>query len=167
MPSFLSKVFNRKKQEGPDDSRHSSDPGLLEGKFEAVSPTVSPTAAHFPEPFGKEREKEKDGVFGLSRSKHAPSSPNRSHGRLDDLPHLTLNLPGPKDDNNARALGVVFEADPELRVLLSDAEIAEKTLSPLETLILVKACSHTITERGTIPPPSHAFCSHTSFFFRP
>jgi hypothetical protein len=149
MPLFLSKVFGRKKHEESGHVRRASDASLLEGKFEAVSPTVSPTASNFLELFGRDKDKEPDGLFGLSKAKSGPASPNRSLGRLDELPHLTLNLPGPKDGANARALGVVFEADPESRIVLSDSEIGERRLSPLETLILVKACSQSITERGT------------------
>jgi hypothetical protein len=155
MPSFLSKVFGRKKLDGSDDPPRLSDVSLLEGKFEAVSPTISPTAANFPDGFGKDKEKEKDGLFGFSRAKYRPTLPNRSSGRLDNLPHLTLNLPGPKDDADARALGVVFEADPASRVALSDSDISERRLNPLETLILVKACSQIITERGM------SFTQHT------
>jgi len=156
MPMFLSKVFGRKKYDdsGDDIRGRPSDASLLEGKFEAVSPTVSPTAANFLELFGKDKEKEKDGFLGLSRARSGPASSNRSLGRLDELPHLTLNLPGPKDDANARALGVVFEADPESRIVLSDSEIGDKRLNPLETLILVKACSQAITQRGTFYSPS-------------
>ena len=40
MTSFLSKVFPRKKDKEASNKRNSSS-SLLEGKFEAVSPTVS------------------------------------------------------------------------------------------------------------------------------
>lgn len=165
MPSFLSKVFGRKKDEKdahPYQSRP-SDGSLLEGKFEVVSPTISPTIANFPEgAHGKGNgshangkssglnayySKDKDGAFGLfkARSRTLPAdAPQKS----SDLPLLSLNLPGPKEDSNSRALGVVFEADPDAHVLLSDTVIGERRLTPLETLVLVRACSQAITARG-------------------
>jgi hypothetical protein len=148
MPSFLSKVFGRRKQDDHNGVPRPSDVSLLEGKFEVVSPTVSPTAAHFPETVGKEREKGKDGLFNLSRSKPGPTSPNISQSLINELPHLTLNLTGPKETANARALGVVFDADPDSQVTLPDSVIGERRLSPAEALSLVKTCSQAITARG-------------------
>jgi hypothetical protein len=139
MPSFLSKVFGRKKQDENDDLNRPSDVSLLEGKFEAISPTVSPTANNFLEIFGK--DKEKDG----NKPKYGR---NRSLGPLDELPHLTLKLPDPNEGLNVRPLGVVFEADPTSQIVLSDNEIGKRMLTPSEALTLVNACSFAIIERG-------------------
>jgi hypothetical protein len=155
MPSFLSKVFGRKKQDDKDSSGHGSDPSLLEGKFEAVSPNVSPTAEKFvdgtstkdKEDKQKPKDKGKDNPFSLLKSKSATSSPDVTT-KSEPFSHLTLNLPGLKDDDNARALGVVFEADPS-QLVLSDAIIGSRRLTSLETLVLVRACSQAIMARGT------------------
>ncbi|KAF8063961.1 hypothetical protein FPV67DRAFT_1420121 [Lyophyllum atratum] len=149
MPSFLSKVFGRKKddKESPRSSGHLSSSELLDGKFESVSPS----ATTFPEVAngkGAGQGKEKDAGFSLFKSKSSPASPEATEKRVE-IPHLSLNLPGPKDESASRALGVVFEADPEARILLSDAAIGGRRLNPLETLILVRACSQAITARGT------------------
>jgi hypothetical protein len=155
MPSFLSKVFGRKKHDDHDTVPRASDVSLLEGKFEAISPTVSPTATHFAESVGKEKEntKEKDGFFGIvrSRSRHNlnPHPVAAPQNHIDDLPHLTLNLPGSTSASSARAFGVVFEGDPTSLLLLSDSELEERRLSPAEALKLVNACSQVITTRGT------------------
>lgn len=152
MPSFLSKVFGRKKDEkgSPQSQGRGLDGSLLGGKFEAVSPTVSPSATEFPENVprgnGKEKEKEKEGAFGIFKVKSRPSSPEVPQ-KKDDLPQLSLILPVPKEDPQARALGVVFEADPEAQIL-TDAAIGERRLNPLEALILVRTCSQAIIARG-------------------
>ncbi|GLB44295.1 putative protein with domain of unknown function (DUF1708) [Lyophyllum shimeji] len=146
MPSFLSKVFGRKKddKESPRSPGQQSDSELLDGKFESVSPS----ATKFPEVVNeKVQGKEKDTGFTLFKSKSRPSSPEDTEKR-QDVPHLSLNLPGLKDESASRALGVVFEADPEAQILLSDAAIGGRRLNPLETLILVRACSQAITARG-------------------
>lgn len=152
MPSFLSKVFGRKKddKEPPLPQGRASDPSLLEGKFESVSPS----ATKFPEvPNGKGnghgngKEKEKDG-FALFKVKSRPASPDVLQKRID-VPQLSLNLPGPKEDPSSRALGVVFEGDPDAQILLGDSVLGSRRLNPLETLILVRACSQAIAARGT------------------
>ena len=167
MPSFLSKVFGRKKQDDNESSREQghgrvSDASLLEGKFEAVSPTVSPTASNFIEAYanGKAngKDKEKDFGFSLFKTKSGSSFPDDSSKKRYNLPHLSLNLPGPKVESNSRALGVVFEADPDAQILLPDSVIGERRLNPLETLILVRACSQAITARGML-------CRIRSLFF--
>jgi hypothetical protein len=155
MPSFLSKVFGRKKddKESPRSQGRVS-PSLLEGKFESVSPS----ATKFPEvPNGKgnghgkekekAKEKEKDS-FALFKAKSRPASPDALKKRVD-IPQLSLNLPGPKEDSSSRALGVVFEGDPDAQILLGDSIMGERRLNPLETLILVHACTQAITARGT------------------
>ena len=161
MPSFLSKVFGRKKHDEHDVVPRASDVSLLEGKFEAISPTVSPTATHFAESVGKEKEntKERDGFFGITRSKSRPSlkPPIVAQNPIDELPHLTLNLPGSATATTARALGVVFEDDPTSLLLLEDSELEERRLSPAEALKLVKACSQVITARG-MPEPLFFVC---------
>lgn len=62
---------------------------------------------------------------------------------------MSLNLPSNKDESGSgsRALGVVFEGDTSGPVL-SEEVVGAKRLSPEETLLLVKACSQVITERG-------------------
>ncbi|KAK0502527.1 hypothetical protein EDD18DRAFT_695372 [Armillaria luteobubalina] len=149
MPSFLSKVFGRKKDDKePSAGRRTSTASLLEGKFEAVSPTVSLPADKLPE--AKEKEKGKEIGFGLLRTKSA--TPVLSTYAPSGVPHLSLNLPGPKNGANTRSLGVVFEADPDSQILLSQSEIGGRRLNPLETLILVRACSQAIVARGLETP---------------
>ncbi|KAJ7578693.1 hypothetical protein C8J56DRAFT_354541 [Mycena floridula] len=143
MPSFLSKVFNRK-TEDKEPSPRASNGSLLDGKFEAISPTVSPTQEKFAEVQKKEKGKGKDGFSLLNRTKSGSAVNQNS----DKAPHLSLNLSGPKDESGSRALGAVFEADPEAQILVPDSLIGERRLNPLETLILVRACSQAITAHG-------------------
>ena len=117
MPSFLTKVFGRKKDEKEHAStkRHSgSRTSLLEGKFEAVSPTVSPSVQKFEEREkslaknkdsrdsngngnGKEKEKEKEkdpSRPALFRPKsRTASQPTRrtSAGGTIEVPKLSLD----------------------------------------------------------------------------
>ena len=154
MPSFLTKVFGRKKDEKEHAStkRHSgSRTSSLEGKFEAVSPNISPSATHFTEaiPQVKEKEKDKDTAFSLFRPKsRQPSASSLDSTRSSSpKPLLTLSLSEAKEENT-RALGVVFEADPDDRRVLSESVIGERRLSATETLSLVKACSTAIVDRG-------------------
>ncbi|KII90238.1 hypothetical protein PLICRDRAFT_40439 [Plicaturopsis crispa FD-325 SS-3] len=166
MPSFLSKVFGRKKQDDKDSDepttpprKRASDPSLLEGKFERISPSVSPSATQFVDAAaqvrGSKEHRPTDGgspfptlslLRSVSRSKSPiPLSPKST----EELPHLSLNLPGPKgSDDNSRALGAVFEADPDSRIILDDSVIGARRLNPLETLVLVRACSQAIVSRG-------------------
>ncbi|KAK0218977.1 hypothetical protein IW262DRAFT_1298085 [Armillaria fumosa] len=149
MPSFLSKVFGRKKDDKePSAGRRTSTASLLEGKFEAVSPTVSLPTDKLPQ--AKDKEKGKEIGFGLLRTKSA--TPVLSTYAPSEAPHLSLNLPGPKNGANTRSLGVVFEADPDSQILLSQSEIGGHRLNPLETLILVRACSQAIVARGLETP---------------
>ncbi|KAF4568505.1 hypothetical protein EYR40_010090 [Pleurotus pulmonarius] len=154
MPSFLSKVFGRKKDEKEESNGRASESSLLEGKFEAVSPNVSPTAAIFSENgHGKEKEKERDLGFGLFKAKSntptvtSPSSPSaQKHG---DFLQLSLNLSStPKDESNSRPMGSVFDADPDAQILLSESAIGERRLTPQESTTLVRASSQAITARG-------------------
>lgn len=153
MPSFLTKVFGRKKDEKeatstPSAHKRLSHPSLLEGKYEAVSPPTSPSAVQFTDASPAQPTSVKESSLALFRSrsrtldKQQPSTLTSA-----SAPHLTLNLPVPKEEKS-RALGVVFEADPESSSLLSDEVIGERRLSPLEALLLVKACSSAIVERG-------------------
>ena len=60
MPSILSKVFGRKKDHGESRSHaRQSRTSLLDGKFERVSPTVSPSVENFPDA-GQRKELEKN-----------------------------------------------------------------------------------------------------------
>lgn len=160
MPSFLSKVFGRKKDD-KDTSPRAARPSesLLEGKFEEVSPTVSPSATKFPEiaangksnGHGNGKDKEKDSGFSnLFKSKSRAASTDRPQKNSDQLTlPLSLNFSeAGQADASSRALGVVFDADPDAQILLTDAVIGERRLSPAETLTLVRACSQAITARG-------------------
>ncbi|KAH7912065.1 hypothetical protein BJ138DRAFT_842915 [Hygrophoropsis aurantiaca] len=190
MPSFLTKVFGRKKQDddnAKDGSAHASkasSPALLDGKYEAISPTISPSATNFVEgpnttTSAKDSGTPVPGSANLSSSNAtttAPASSNTlpkepfkdtpfalfrpksrvlaSQKRSDKnaIPTLSLNLPGPKTlasgNANVDSFNVVFEADPESQVILDDATIGARRLTPLEALILVRACAQAITERG-------------------
>lgn len=160
MPSFLSKVFGRKKDEKEPNSpttatstatkRLSAPASLLEGKYEAVSPTVSPTAAQFSDASRQHHQQPSKGVpLALFRSRSRNPIDQSKTGSANTSPtlHLTLNLPVPKEEKS-RALGVVFEADPDNPAWLSDKKLEERRLSPLETLVLVQACSRAIIEHG-------------------
>lgn len=156
MPSFLNKVFGRKKDDKPSSptahahKRH-SNASLLEGKYEAVSPNVSPSATKFTET--AQQAKDKDGTSSnplslfRSRSRNLTDPTRSSSTPSLPTPQLTLNLPVPKEEKS-RALGVVFEADPDNISTLPDAVIGERRLNPLESLLLVKACSEFITQHG-------------------
>ena len=74
---------------------------------------------------------------------HAP--PPDTHKLASDAPYRTLNLLLPKGDRSP-ALGVVFEADPNVACLFPPLPgnvigASERRLSPLESILLVKACS--------------------------
>lgn len=153
MPSFLSKLLGRKKGQEPDSpSDKRSSPTLLDGKFEAVSPTVSPSAALFTDPTvaqirGIDKAKDKESPFNLLRYKSRPSSDGQTTEKpIADVPHLSLALPVTKD--RGRALDVVFEPGHEAGAILVDAAIREKRISPNEALSLVRSCSQVIIERG-------------------
>ena len=160
MPSFLSKLLGRKKPQGLGP--FSDNPGhpapLLEGKFEAISPNVSPSAAFFTDPGGAQirghdRPKDKESPFYIFRTKGRPSSDVAVVQKApSDVPHLSLNLPIIKD--RGRSLDVVFESDPEAFALSNEAAIRERRLTPHESLALVRACSQVIIESG-------AFSYHT------
>ena len=154
MPSFLSKVFGRKKGDDKDSTtprsvKRTSDPSLLEGKFEAVPSTISPSTPKFSEDIhatekGKDREGDKSRQFGLLRSKSKPQpSPTT------DAPHLTLRLPGTTDkDEDSLAASFHPQAD------ATDDSSLTRRLTPGETLSLIEACSKAITERGGEHPTS-------------
>ena len=155
MPSFLSKLLGRKKVQ--EESESSTDKrgyptSLLEGKFEAVTPTVSPSAAFFTDPGAAQIRgnfKSKESPFNLLRYKSRPSSDSPTTEKPADIPQLSLSLPVTKD--HGRALDVVFESGNEATALLNEAHIGERRLSPDETLSLVRTCSQVVVERGTSP----------------
>lgn len=156
MPSILSRLLGRKKSQEPESS--ADKPGyptpLLEGKFEAVSPTVSPSAAFFSDPRaaeirGIERSKDKESPFHVFRARSRPSSDSPAVDKAaPDVPHLSLNLPLAKE--RGRALDVVFESNPDSLVLLNETTIKERRFTPREALSLVQACSQVILERGVL-----------------
>ncbi|KAF8963282.1 hypothetical protein BDZ97DRAFT_1732200, partial [Flammula alnicola] len=153
MHAFLSKVFGRKKDD-KETSPTSLAPGeLLDGKFEAVSPNVSPSAANFleldPKVNGHEgKDREQDIGFSLFRAKSRPSSPAVKPKKLDTLPHLSLNFREAEGESPSRELGFLFDADPNAETLLTDVVIGQRRLNPLEALVLIQACSQAITTRG-------------------
>jgi hypothetical protein len=152
MPSFLNKVFGRKTSDDRDQVKpfqDSNDNGLLDGKYEAVSPLnfVTPNITSL----SKAQTGKDNAGFSLFRPKSRFASPHSSHKRLENLPQLSLHLPSLKDNAESLELGV-FEVDPESQRILSDSVIGAKLLSPLEALILVRACAQTITERGKSSP---------------
>ncbi|KAG0700996.1 hypothetical protein DFH29DRAFT_586797 [Suillus ampliporus] len=143
MPSFLNKVFGRKTSDDKDQSKlsqDSTDNGLLDGKYEAVSPLTYPAPSLPKAQAGKDHA-----GFSLFRPKSRIGSSPYSQKRTENLPQLSLQLPSLKD--NTESLGV-FEVDPESQRILDDFVIGAKLLNPLEALILVRACAQTITERG-------------------
>jgi hypothetical protein len=154
MPSFLSKLLGRKKVQGLEPS--SVNPGypapLLEGKFEAISPNVSPSAAFFTDPSaaqirGNDRPKDKESPFYIFRARARGSSDAPTVEKApSDVPHLSLNLPITKD--RGPSLDVVFESDPDAFALSSETDIRERRLTPYESLALVRACSQVIIESG-------------------
>lgn len=163
MPSFLSKVFGRKRQDGKEASTgRPSYSTLLDGKFEAISPNVSPSAANFPDGiYAKEKDKDKDATFTLFRSKSRQTTAEGTSSK-SAAPHLTLDLSGSKTAATSPALDVVFDSDSN--GLLSDSFIGERRLTPAETLKLVQACSQAITARGQ---NKHCYFIHMSLTFRP
>ena len=149
MPSFLSKVFGRKKgdekeHDTPHSVKYSSDPSLLEGKFEEIPSTISPSTPKFPEDArtsekGKNKEEDKGGPLGLLRSRSKP----RVSSPTTDTPHLTLRLPATIDNyGNSLVSSFNLQADE------ADDSISTRRLTPTETLFLIDACSKAITERG-------------------
>ena len=176
MPAFFSKVFARGKEKEKDGKGGNKDglkepsspsakqvkrfsrasaTSLLEGRFEAVSPSVSPTAEKYGElnqspgkKDGKEKEKEKErGAGGLFRPKsRTMSGSDASLRKTEEAPQLKLDLslPSPKLDTKKRNLSIVYEGD----AVLDDEVIGEKRLSPVEALKLMRACSNVLTSRG-------------------
>ena len=147
MPSFLSKVLRRKRDAGESSSSPQSAKGseLLGGKFEDVSPTVSPSMANFPELKGhadfRGRNQEKKAANGtgasrtLFRSKSRPRSPAKQVEE-EEVPKLPLNLLG--------EVKGLEEPAPEM----TEATIGMQRLTPVEALGLVRSCSQIITARG-------------------
>jgi hypothetical protein len=140
MHAFLSKIFGRKKDEKKDEETSPttlSPTQLLDGKFEAVSPTVSPSASTFLELDQANVEHDKS-VTG-SKATTRPASPEGKSSKLDTLPHLSLNFGESRTDS--------FLLDDEIHGL-SDSLIGERRLNPLEALILIRSCSQAITAHG-------------------
>ncbi|KAG6377763.1 hypothetical protein JVT61DRAFT_14536 [Boletus reticuloceps] len=150
MPSFLNKVFGYKRHDDKEATRLVREPldsTLLDGKYEAILPIFSPSSSTFAEA-QQTKDPDRDGGFALFKSKILGGSQKSAQKHSVNVPHLTLHLPGPKEKLDSRALGVVFEADPGSQIVLDDATIAKKRLNPLEALILIRACTQAITERG-------------------
>jgi len=163
MPSFFSKVFGRKKdnKRGASPSRgRVSDSSLLDGKFEAVSPVNTRIDDdELPENALGANGKQKVLVATSALSttttttnnnnKVKSSQRSQSFPHRENLPQLSLTLPTApqEDDAHASALGVVFEAGPDVQILTDDA-IGSKLLTPSESLVLVRICSQAIIARG-------------------
>ncbi|KAG2112605.1 uncharacterized protein F5147DRAFT_771146 [Suillus discolor] len=118
---------------------------LLDGKYEAVSPLnfTAPTLTTL----SKAQTAKDHAGFSLFRPKSRYTPPNSSYKRTENLPQLSLRLPGLKDDAESLQLGV-FEVDLESQRIFDESVIGAKLLTPLEALILVRACAQSITERG-------------------
>ncbi|KIK98383.1 hypothetical protein PAXRUDRAFT_823936 [Paxillus rubicundulus Ve08.2h10] len=150
MPSFLNKVFGYKKQDDKDASRspnEASHNALLDGKYEAILPVLSSTTTAFADGQGS-KDTEREVGFSLFKPKSRVRVQKSSQKGQRAVPQLSLHLPGPKENYDSRVLGVVFEADPQLLVVLDDVVIGAKRLNPLEALILVRVCSQAVAERG-------------------
>ena len=149
MPSFLSKVFGHKKGDEKDSptprsGRRSSDPSLLEGKFEAVPSNISPSTHQFPEDAHasekvKDRDGDRVGRFGLLRSRSKP----RTASSTTNAPHLTLHLSGTTSRNDGSLVNSLNPLADE-----SNDSISTRRLTSAEALLLIEACSKAITERG-------------------
>lgn len=147
MPSFLNKVFGRKTSDDRIQAKiqDSDDNGLLDGKYEAVSPLNCNTPNI--STLSKVQTGKDHAGFSLFRPKSRFTSPHSSHKRTENLPQLSLQLPSLKDNAESLELGV-FEVDPESQRILDDSVIGARLLNPSEALLLVRACAQTITERG-------------------
>ena len=152
MYAFLSKVFGLKKDDKDPSSSSQSVlfPGeLLGGRFEAISPNVSPTAQFLeldrnPEE-AKDKDKEKNVGFSFFKGKWRPASPDVKPSRkLHVLPYLSLNFQEPGAVSTAPDLGLLFSMDH----ILSDAVIGQRRLNPSEALVLVQTCSQAIVAKG-------------------
>lgn len=146
MPSFLSKVLRRKRDAEKDGNGSPSSAGgeLLGGRFEDVSPTVSPSIGHFPELKGssdfrgrnqQKTSQKEHAARTLFRSKSRPRSP-QPRAEEEEVPKLPLDL-------LAEVKGL-DEPAPEM----SEAVIGTQRLTPVEALGLVRICSKIITARG-------------------
>jgi len=166
MANFFNKVFNKKKAEDRGQSSSSSkrnlEAPLLEGRYEAISPTVSPSAEKFlgrdQTPKAKEdkdnKEKEK-GNTGLLKGLRG--SAIQQLKRAERAPHLSLHLaPSRTDDNKRRTLDAIFG---EKYTILDDATLGERRLLPREALPLVKACAQAIITHGALLCVTISFCS--------
>jgi hypothetical protein len=179
MPSFLSKVLGRKKKDDKDEPprvvRDSTGESLLGDKFVEVSPTVSPTAAQFTETdeLGVRGRDNENGRFSLFRIRSGPTSPSSLavNKRVEgEVPVLSLNLTLPHANESSaspRALGVIFDADPDAQNILPEVVIGEKRLTPQETLVLVRACSHAIKVRGVFNQSPLSFRALLIYYSRP
>lgn len=151
MPSFLNKVFGRKTSDDKDQVKpfyDSTDNGLLDGKYEAVSTLILPS--NNTTSLSKAQAGRDHPSFSLFRPKSRVGSPQK---RAETLPQLSLHLPSLKGNTESLELGV-FEVDPESQRILDDSVIGAKLLNPLEALVLVRACAQAITERGMLSPHS-------------
>jgi hypothetical protein len=157
MPSFLSKVFGRKKEDKESSPTNQLGPGeLLGGKFEAISPNVSPNAGHYLElqsdtvplrdaDSGRLFNDEKDFGLPFFRTKSRPSSPEVKPKKLfDTLPPLSLDFD--LKDKSAYN-GYIFE-ESNSEAVFPDNVLGQRRLDPMEALILIRTCSKAIISRG-------------------
>jgi hypothetical protein len=151
MPSFLSKVFGRKKDDRDSSPTNQPGPGeLLGGKFEAISPNVSPSATRFLELQSDPPKLPVFDEFGLPffRTKSRPSSPEAKPKRLfDSLPPLSLDFDDLKDKSAYN--GYIFE-ESNSEAIFSNNALGQRRLNPMEALVLIDACSKAIISRGKL-----------------
>jgi hypothetical protein len=157
MPSFLSKVFGRKKDD--KDSNQLGPGELLDGKFEAISPNISPNATHYlelqsdattvPAPdsdAGRIIYEEKESGLSFFRTKLRSSSPEiKPKSLFDALPPLYLDFDDLKDKPAYN--GYLF-GESNSDALFSDNVLGQRRLNPMEALVLIRACAKAIISRG-------------------
>ena len=150
MASFFTKVFSKKKAEErgqSSSSKQTLEPPLLEGRYEAISPTVSPSAEKFlgRDQTIKPKEEKEKGNAGLLKNLSRGSAVQQLK-RAERAPHLSLHLaPSRTDDNRRRPLEAIFG---EKFTIIDDATLGERRLLPREALPLVKACAQAIILYG-------------------
>lgn len=152
------------KEGSPKQGKRASIQSLLEGKFEAVSPTVSPSVQRFDEKdkvLGKDKEKPAGAAAGglfRPKSRMATGAGGGRGGRKSaSTPQLKLDidlplgeglvLASPKDgDARGREFdALVLAGGGEV---LDDATLGARRLCPEEALKLMQACKEVIISRG-------------------
>ncbi|EAU88356.2 hypothetical protein CC1G_05122 [Coprinopsis cinerea okayama7 len=147
MPSFLSKVLRRKRddREGSSASKR-SEPEAKGARREDDSPSTP----NFPDDNGQQRgrgreaTKDKDRALRtFFRSKSRAPSPSERKRKSEDAPvsFLSLDL---LNDAGSEPTAVLDDS----AVLLSNKALGDRKLTPVEAAGLVRTCSQAITLRG-------------------